>query len=161
HADDLVWEEGTADWIEARTVKGLFAPVRAEEAVRADVPAPRVRRVPRPTARDDRPADDDWQRRDDRPGRGAWPRRAEREPERSSKGLVIGLIVGGLVAVIAATVIIIVAAGGSSDKKEPVAALPRIEPPPGVAPPFAPPVMPPPVMPPPVIDPPRVVVPPP
>jgi len=122
---DMVWQEGTPDWVRASEVRGLLnGQAGAATDVRGDEPAPRRR-----AARDDL----DVERRP--------ARRSGRQAQGSSKGLVIGLIVGGVtLVIIAIVVVIIIVANSGSRNKGPVA----IAPPPA----FPPPVFPPPVIPP-------------
>ncbi|MFO0966157.1 MAG: DUF4339 domain-containing protein [Gemmataceae bacterium] len=96
---DLVWEEGSPDWIKASTVRGLFDAGPSAQ-VRADEPAPRRR-----AGRDDDFADD-------------RPRRSVRRPQKSSNGLMIGLIAGGAGLLIVAIVVIIIVVANSNSRPE-------------------------------------------
>lgn len=100
---DLIWQEGTPDWVKAGKVPGLFdaAPPRGGADRPSDEPAAR-RRAPR----DDRDDVDD-----DR------PRRPVRRKQGSGKGLMIGLIAGGAGLVIIAVVVIIIIVANSGGGK--------------------------------------------
>ena len=96
---DMVWQEGTPDWVKASQVQGLFSASRGSAGIRADD----NRRRPDPRGFED----DDF-------GRGPM-----RRPQGSSKGLLIGLIAGGsALVIIAVVVIIVIVANSGGDKKK-------------------------------------------
>lgn len=106
---DMVWQEGTPDWVKASSVPGLCnGAATAPTNVRADEPGARRRPM-----RDD-PDDFD---------RDSRIRRPSRKPAKSNQGLIIGLCVGGGVLVIGiiVTIIIIANSGSSKVKGPPVA----------------------------------------
>jgi hypothetical protein len=108
-SSDMVWEEGTPDWIKASQVRGLFRGRGETSPGRDDEPSSRRRG----------PDDDlgDRRRRDPDDDLGIRRRRSRRE-ESSSKGLLIGLIIGGVsLLVVAVVVIIIVVSGNRSGGK--------------------------------------------
>lgn len=114
---DLVWQEGTPDWVKASTVDGLLqGSGRVATDVRADEPAPR-----RAAGRERDKGERD---RDDR------PRRSIRKPQNSSRGLMIGLIAGGgaLLVIAIVVIIIVVANSGGDNKKKEVVGGPRPKP---------------------------------
>lgn len=119
---DLIWEEGTADWVRASKVGGLFDapsgpgdgrggreyPRRDDRGERWDEAGPR--------RRDDRLGDRPGDPYDDRP-----PRRiGARPPEGMSSGLKVGLIVGGvaLFLIIIAVVLILVLSGSGGSVQQ-------------------------------------------
>lgn len=113
---DLVWQEGTKDWVRASLVDGLFesAP-RGGDPGRADEPGPRRR--PMRDERDERRPREERRPRDDRGDPDDFDDRPRRRPQKSSsRGLMIGLIIGGasLLVIGIVVVIIIMVSGGSS-----------------------------------------------
>jgi hypothetical protein len=123
---DLVWREGLATWVPARSAKGLFAeaPTVGYSAEAAAAPAPTPvaplpeedepaaePRPPRRRADEDRPrrrrAEDDDED-EDRPRR--------RRAARSNKGLIIGLVAGGagLLVLLVVVVLLVVLLGSGA-----------------------------------------------
>ncbi|MFO0966158.1 MAG: GYF domain-containing protein [Gemmataceae bacterium] len=113
---DLVWQEGTADWIRASVVEGLFELPTARPLEDGPQPAPRGdyqrpdprRSEPRPRRAQDYPRE---------PGRGDdfGSRRRTAPAPGMSTGLKVGLIVGGCVlALVVIGVILIVTLSGAS-----------------------------------------------
>lgn len=98
---DLVWEEGTPDWVRASRVNGLFE----EAAGPGDEPVPR--------RRPDHDRDFDRGRGRERPR----PRDIARREQGMPTGVKVGLIVGGCVlflGVVAVIIIVVVNSGGAS-----------------------------------------------
>lgn len=109
---DLVWQEGTRDWVRASLVDRLFDAAADPDAAPAwDEPGPRSRRrdepdIDRPRRRDDEDMD--------RPRR----RESARREEGMSSGLKIGLIIGGialLLIVVAVVSIVVFSSGGGGE----------------------------------------------
>lgn len=109
--NDLVWQEGTADWKKAKQVANLFEDgsgggVATATDIRSDEAAPR-RRAARSDFDDDEP----------RPAR-----KRRKEKASSNKGLVIGLSIGGGALLLIGVVVIIIVATRSSGEKAKAAA---------------------------------------
>jgi hypothetical protein len=109
---DMVWQEGTPDWVRASMVDGLFD-------VAAEPPPVRDWDEPRRPPREGNYRDRDYPDRDyrggdyhDRPLRRALPPRQEG----MSSGLKVGLIIGGVVLglLIVGIILIFVVASGPS-----------------------------------------------
>jgi len=111
---DLVWQEGTKDWLRASLVDGLFdvSSGAAPDAEAWDEPGPRSRRRDEPGRGESRGGQRDYNRDADRPRR----RQSTRREEGMSSGLKIGLIVGGvaLLLIVVAVILILVLRGGGS-----------------------------------------------
>lgn len=111
-ATDLVWKDGMADWVQAKSIKGLFGnnAAGAPAAARAAEPAARARPVDEDDEEDDRPVrsgrrdeDDDRpvRRRDDDEVDDDRPRRKRRRvpDDTANKKMVaglLGILLGGL-----------------------------------------------------------------
>jgi hypothetical protein len=120
---DLVWREGLAGWVPARSAKGLFPDAPPEMAPVAATPVAPIEEVgdygdaaPRPRADNDydRPR---RRRRDDDDDYDEAPRRRRSRSAGSNKGLIIGLVAGGVGLVVVAVVVIVlllVLGGGGS-----------------------------------------------